>query len=466
MRTRHDYHFIILAAFSLTGAAACSAAAPANEPFGSNAGGGGGSGGDTTTAVTGTPSQASPPALKQTLQKVAPTQGGVAFSGNGVLGSESSSSSSSGAGGAGGDPSTSSSSGAGGAGGDPSTSSSSGAGGAGGGSGTSSSSGGTTVVPALPVISDTCAGVTFTLAPGRLTVHGTTIGAADDYQPFCASSSGPDVVYAITVPQAGSLWAAVSASPGSTLQPVLDLRTDCASVYMCSDFGAGSTAALVSDVPAGTYYLIVDGKDDTSGDFDLRLQFGAAQCGDGVLNAGEECDVGEGIANDGCGDPGQPDACKLQVPSGNGDQCPGQLVDVSAGTTVLTAASGNSTYGFQDDYDGSCSYYPGGRDRVYRVVPAQSGTMTVSVGYEEDGKTSICDADLYDPRCWGYQLYVRSSCEDAASELGCAMDADWPVKPESLSFPVTAGSPYFVFVDGYDDGTYSTGVFNLVLSLE
>lgn len=440
MRTRHDFHFIILAAASLTGATACSAAAPSVDPIDSNAGGG-----STNTAVTGTPGQPSSPAPKWTADDVGPALGGIALSGDGVIGEASSSSSSSGAGGAGGD---------------------SGAGGAGGGSSTSSSSGGATVLPALPVISDTCEGVAYTLMPGTLTVHGTTTGAVDDYHSLCAVTNAPDVAYALTLPQGGTLRAEVSASSGSSLHPVIDIREDCASGYMCSDFGTGTSTTMLTTIPAGTYYLIVDAKDGTSGDFDMTLEFAPPVCGDGVVNDGEECDPRDVAAGDGCGDPGQPDACKLQPPSGPGDQCPGELVRVFAGTTVLTAVDGNSTYGFADDYEGSCSYYPGGVDRVYQLVPAQSGTMTVSVGYEVDGTTSFCAADLWDSRCWGYQLYVRSSCEDAASELGCAMDSDWPFKAESLSLPVTAGSPYFVFVDGYDEGSYSMGVFNLVISLD
>jgi len=304
------------------------------------------------------------------------------------------------------------------------------------------------------------------------TVSGTTTGSPLNYQSWCGQTSmSPAVVYAFTLAESGTFQLTVKPANGSSVQPIIDIRTACGVVGACSDDGM-----ILDDFAAGTYYLIIDGDNQTSGDYIATLSLSTPFCGDGVVNDGEACDPGAAVANDGCGAPGQPDACQFQPAPPIGDRCPGQVVPVSAGMTVLPATDGNSTYGFADDYAGSCgggawnANEGGGADRVYQIVPDQSGTMTVSIGYEPDGVTSICGTNFWDPYCWGSALYVRTTCDDTTSEVACAAagpENDWNCfQPWSLTFPVTAGTPYFVFVDGYDNGAYSTGLFNLVISLQ
>jgi hypothetical protein len=144
--------------------------------------------------------------------------------------------------------------------------------------------------------------------------------------------------------------------------------------------------------------------------------------------------------------------------------CPGTPVSIPLGTTILLASNGNSTVGFNNDFSGSCSLPPGGADRVYQLTPQVSGTMTVSVGFGADGVTSICDVNITDPGCWDRVLYARTACTDAATELACSDVSATTV--ETITFPVTAGTPYFVFVDGFDDQSYSSGVFNLKITLQ
>jgi hypothetical protein len=92
--------------------------------------------------------------------------------------------------------------------------------------------------------------------------------------------------------------------------------------------------------------------------------------------------------------------------------------------------------------------------------------LTVSVGYEADGVTSSCEKDVYSTSCWDYVLYARTTCGSAAApdEIGCSDNQVFD--SETLTFPVTANTPYFVFVDGLDGNPYSTGPFGLVIDLQ
>jgi cysteine-rich repeat protein len=318
---------------------------------------------------------------------------------------------------------------------------------------------------------DACPGEAHTLNLGdSITIDATTALATDDYNSFCGdmtmSADAPDVVYAITLAEAGTFSATVTAASGSTLKPAIDLREDCTKD---SDFCVSSGSASENfsfDMPAGTYYLIVDGNGGTNGAFSLTAKLSASACGDGVLNADEECDPGPSVANDGCGDTGAADACKLQAAPAGQDKCPGEAVTVPGGTIKLTAAQGTSTYGYTDDYDSSCSQYPGGRDRVFAIKPTKPGMMSVSIGYEADGVTSACASSIFAPGCWAHMLYVRTTCADTNSEIACSLDGIDPTAPTTLTFAVTANTTYFVFVDGYDDQSYSYGPFNLIVDLQ
>src|SRR5262249_45607980 len=147
-----------------------------------------------------------------------------------------------------------------------------------------------------------------------------------------------------------------------------------------------------------------DGQGGTPDTFTLTASLIAAACGDGVINTGEDCDPGAGVANDGCGDPGATGECKFQPAPAGQDPCPGPAHHVPAGTNQLLAsiAQGTSLYGFKDDYVGSCKDYTGGLDRVFQLTPQKTGVMNVSVGFEADGTTEACAADEFAAKCMGH----------------------------------------------------------------
>jgi nitrous oxidase accessory protein NosD len=318
-----------------------------------------------------------------------------------------------------------------------------------------------------PAASEACPATPFLLAVGgSVSITDTTAGHVDDIFSFCGDITStvdtPDLVYAFTLPQAGTFKVDVT-SLTAGYDPSVYLRTDCVTDFLCFDFGA-QKEIIAGDFAAGTYFVIVDGAAGTSGDFALTVSFSAPICGDGVVNAGEQCDLGGGQPNDGCGDPGAANACQLEAPSADADACPGTSVSIPGGTTILPASDGNTTIGFNNDFSSKCSLPPGGPDRVYQIIPQITGTMTASVGFGPDGATPICAVDITDPGCWDRVLYARSTCGDAATELSCSDKGALDV--ETITFPVTANTPVFLFVDGYDNQSYSSGVFNLAITLQ
>jgi hypothetical protein len=217
-------------------------------------------------------------------------------------------------------------------------------------------------------------------------------------------------------------------------------------------------------IEPGVYYIFVDGVAGTKGAYELNLSLDESVCGDGIIAPAEEvCDPLPVSPTDGCTDPGDPlGGCKLEMPDDAKDVCPGEEVALTTAGLTLLGTDGHTTINYLDDYQGSCQSATGGKDRVYRIVPATTGTMTVSIGFEADGTTVTCEVNPGLEGCWDYALHAQLTCGVTATELDCSDLAG----PEVLSFPVVADTPYYVIVDGYDGETYSDGTFNLVLTLQ
>lgn len=318
---------------------------------------------------------------------------------------------------------------------------------------------------ALPTASEACTPALFALS-GRTSLSGSTLGHSDDFASFCGDTTPaadlPDVVYGFSLAARGSFLASVTSNtPG--FNPAVYLRTDCSTDYACFDFAPASRPEQIGmDLPAGDYFLVVDGAPGavTSGAFTLRASFALPACGDGVVNAGEQCDVGHQIGA-GCGIPGSAAPCQFDPP-GAGDSCAGAIpVSIAPGTAILSG----TTYGYTNDFNAPPhTIPPGGPDRVYQVTPSASGTLTVSLGFDADGTTPTCNHGLTTPGCWDRVLYAESACGDSSSLLGFADIG--AIDVEEISFPVVAGTPYSIIVDGYDDQYYSTGPFNLLFRLQ
>ena len=275
----------------------------------------------------------------------------------------------------------------------------------------------TTIVP-VPA-NDTCAGaqvipfVTTTAGGGGTVITGTLAGAADDYTGGCGDVGGRDVIYQLTTTNAQDLFITTI---GSATDTVVYLRSgsaagcatgsniDCQSSYR-GTFDP-NIVMIRDNVPAGTYYIIVDGQTAAAaGTFRLEVNW---------------------TAND-----------------VEGDRC-GQPYEWDPGTTEKCSAT--NTYGNEYASVG-CS----GTDRdhvYYYVVPA---------GASGDYLFQTCNAaTLYDS-----VLYLRSACQNNAiaaqvscnDDLGALCSAGNRSAISSLTGRLSPGI-YYLFVDGDQQGAY------------
>jgi cysteine-rich repeat protein len=145
-------------------------------------------------------------------------------------------------------------------------------------------------------------------------------------------------------------------------------------------------------------------------------------CGDDLVSPGEECDDGNLVSGDGCDD-----LCFVEPLVGN-DTCPGfALALQGSGSDPRTASVTTDTTPLLAQYAGSCG--GSAREAVYSVTPDIAGTLTAKL-----------------VPTYAAVLYARSDCTGAGTQLGC--DDTLTSGALDLSFPVQAGTPHYLFVDG------------------
>jgi len=173
-------------------------------------------------------------------------------------------------------------------------------------------------------------------------------------------------------------------------------------------------------------------------------------CGNDRLDPGEECDDGNRVGNDGCSG-----TCTIES-GGPADSCDGVAVPLEqeGATTRYRGRVAGTTVGLFNHYSSSCGG-GSGADAVYSILPPMTGRAVARV---HSGFPAL--------------LSVRTICADPRSELGCMQvlsrpDAGAPSADAGdagavvldggvvasasgeLAFPVFAGKPVFVMVDGY-----------------
>lgn len=252
---------------------------------------------------------------------------------------------------------------------------------------------------------EVCASVG-TLTPG-MPVAGSTTGGASYFAGTCGGGSeGADAVYALDVPSASRLRLRMQSTHDATLH----VRTTCgdgASEVACNDNFGDATHSLVNmSVTPGRYYVIADGaSDDEAGDFSLSAE----------------------LAPPG-GSPGGP-----------GDTC-GTALPLTSGTTELAA----DTFTAADDLRGSCGG-AGAPDTVYRIDLTSRTRL----------RASFTDAE-YPP-----VAYLRSTCGDTTTELGCAAPAATSPTPTTELDETLAAGTYYLVVDGTRADTFGSASMSL-----
>ncbi len=110
----------------------------------------------------------------------------------------------------------------------------------------------------------------------------------------------------------------------------------------------------------------------------------------------------------------------------------------------FTTVTGETEEGVDEGFESADCGSEGGGEAVFQFTPEESGTVcATSVGSEFDTV-----------------IYVRTTCGDPESELGCDDDGDEGTTSR-IDWPVEAGVTYYIVVDGYSSsqfGNYQVAV--------
>jgi cysteine-rich repeat protein len=292
-----------------------------------------------------------------------------------------------------------------------------------------------------PATHDTCANASdITLAPGAggtfaATISSGTTNLAHDQTFTGCSSLGPDAIYKITAPIDGVLTAGV---PVAGFNVSLGARSTCpastaSSVpLVCANASSdnGQEEISFSVVQGQTYYLIVDGVSSTQfGPFTMLVHIRPPGCGDGLISGGEACDDGNTLNGDGCSS-----TCTVESLAGI-DTCPGYTLPLTGAgadprTGVLTIDTSTLTANYAGDCGGTS------KEGVVVVTPPINGKLTAKL-------TGITYQTV---------LYARTACNDPLTQKACDDDAPVPstASRDITITGVTAGTPYYLFIDGYN----------------
>jgi cysteine-rich repeat protein len=303
---------------------------------------------------------------------------------------------------------------------------------------------------------DNCPGVAIDLSPSATIAltgshTGDTSTLTGSYVGNCGSALAKEAVHSITVPEDGHVRADLGGELTTGFDATLYARSNCAvqsSEVACDDSYEKGGEVIAFEAAAGeTYYIFVDGYNVEAGPYTLNVRFLPKGCGNGFVEAGEECDDGNAIDDDWCRN-----NCTINA-SPSGDTCPGMVMAMMGSGTQdrVGTLSGNTAY-FTPKYASSgCAASSTGpaKDFVAAMTSDVDGTATCDLG----GATSTpFDA----------VLYARSNCTDASSEVACH---DSPMSGgEKIVFAVAKDGTYYVFVDGY--GTGKAGAFKLTCTIK
>lgn len=306
-----------------------------------------------------------------------------------------------------------------------------------------------------------------------------TATTAGDHFAFCADSmdSGsqfPELVYQVTTSTPCILTGTVNAEFDAALAFAVDLA-ECGDPSYCVNTAGAQTETFTTPVAAGTYYFTVTSTDGP-GAFTLDVACATPACGDTFVTGMEECDDGNTMSGDGCDSNCQLEVTEASLTCAGAEAAAGHAIALNQ---VLHLPSGqpyaNNVNGINNGR-GSCMWPPDAGlgesdspDEVYRVVPAANGTLKFTIGLDENDMPfcGVGEPSLpYPTGCWDRAIYARSGDCDAGTEVACS-DISGPVThtgnwydTEEVSFPVTAGTSYYLFVDGWITGYgFNTGAY-------
>lgn len=283
------------------------------------------------------------------------------------------------------------------------------------------------------VVADKCPGGTLGLKGTSTQKQGTAVGNtqwyANDTDSSCGGVYAAEGVFSFTPDISGTAVVSLGGATQTPYDAVLYARTTCgddATEVDCDETTTPGGEQLEFPVVAGTpYYVFVDGLQGATGPFKAQVIVSVAECGNGKKEGGEECDDGNLAPGDGCSV-----SCVFE-PAGPVDTCPGVPIALTKNGAVWKGAASGTTMNLTGNYSGSCGSSSSAPDAVYSLgaVPAGKATITIS--------NASFDSVLYvrSASCTGTEV----DCDDNIGDGG-----------DQVVFDTTAGSNYWVFVDGYN----------------
>jgi hypothetical protein len=257
-----------------------------------------------------------------------------------------------------------------------------------------------------------------------------------------------DVVYLLTPEFAGRYTISVEGFDAAVyvVQNCGDINGSC--VAAADGPQSGLETLEIALAAKQDYYIIVDGWSDTlniAGAYTLTI---SGVCTPSCENV--EC------GDDGCGgvcgtcDPGfvcnDAGACVVDDTPGNScaypypvTALPFSFTDDTASMSNLYDVDASACPGLESDIGG------GSNDSVYALTPETSGKYTITVD------------DSFDSA-----LYVVTDCEDLGAT--CVGGVSTAGVGETLDVMLTAGTVYYIIVDGYDDVGNTDGSYTLTVS--
>ena len=210
--------------------------------------------------------------------------------------------------------------------------------------------------PTEPPTNETCTSPIDVSAGGSFT--GSTVDVVDDVDTACGFGSAPDLVYSFTTTEEQNVRIGLLSTSGDTMN--FSVRSTCDDDTTQLRCARGNPAGTtLHELPAGTYYIVVEGPSFREVDFQLDVDFLASS------------------------------------PAPAGDSC-SNAIALDLDTETLGGLSDK-----QDDHDISCGFYY--KDAVYSFTLTERRDVTVTV----DGGGTFMYAS------------IRSDCTDDTTQLRC-----------------------------------------------
>jgi len=292
------------------------------------------------------------------------------------------------------------------------------------------------------------------------TLYGGATDEVDSYSCVGWNESGPEYAYTFVATASSQVTLTLSGTSAD-----LDLFLLAEAGGGCEQNGCiayGDQSITFPAIAGALYYVVVDGYAGAQGPYSIAVECGG--CGDGNLDAGEECDDGNDVGGDGCsadcreeycGDGVVQDGGVGQEPgeecddgnNADGDGCSADCSVESGGVCVPDIEAACGTYdvwstsdaGSTDNIDEyACTDWDeSGREYTYAFTPASDAMMTVGLAPE-------AGVDL--------DLFVLFESGTGCTPGNCIASGD-----NGATFEVYAGVTIYIVVDGYggDEGAFT-----------